>query len=212
MTKTPASTSASPSDEELALRARAGCRTSFEQLVRRYQVPLVHFLRRWTTIEEAEDLTQDTVLRAYENLHRYRPAWKFGTWLFTIARRLCLNRRRRWRPAGGAEPLPSLVASSQPADEVADAESGRQLWATAAKVLTERERTTLWLYYTEDMPVAEIARVVGRSASAVKTMLFRSRKKLAKAIDPHEAASRETSPANASRGLGIVEKAEVTHE
>jgi RNA polymerase sigma-70 factor, ECF subfamily len=212
MTKPPASTTPSPSDEELAVRARAGCRTSFEELVRRHQVPLVHFLRRWTTVEEAEDLTQETMLRAYENLHRYRPTWKFGTWLFTIARRLCLNRTRRRPLATSADALPSLATVSQPGDEVAEAESSRLLWATAADVLTERERTTLWLYYTEDMPVAEIARVVDRSPSAVKTMLFRARKKLGKAIGSPETPARADGPSGGDCGSMLAERVQVNHE
>ena len=75
-------TAKAPSDEELARCAQEGCTASFEELVRRFQVPLLHFLRRWTTTEEAEDLVQDTFLRAYRNLHRYRPTARLATWLF----------------------------------------------------------------------------------------------------------------------------------
>lgn len=202
MTKPSASTLPSSSDEALALRARAGCRSSFEELVRRHQVPLVHFLRRWTTIEDAEDLTQETMLRAYENLHRYRPAWKYGTWLFTIARRLCLNRQRRRRAAESTASLAELAGGVQPGDQIAQAESDRRLWDTAADVLSDRERMALWLYYAEDMPVAEIARVVGRSATAVKTMLFRSRQKLARVLCPPEPIARRDAR----------EEMKVTHE
>ena len=63
------------SDEDLALRAQQGCADAFEELVRRYQVPLVRFLRRLGNGAEAEDLTQDTFVRAYENMHRYRSKW-----------------------------------------------------------------------------------------------------------------------------------------
>ncbi len=179
-------TSLQPSDEALASLACQGSLSSFEELVRRFQIPLAHFLRQWTTAEEAEDLVQDTMLRAYENLHRYRPSWKFKTWLFTIARRLCLNLKRERRPVGGSEALPSLVSSSEPTEEVAEAESRRWLWKTVGDVLGERERTALWLYYAEDMPVKEIAQVVDRSPAAVKTMLFRSRQKLAKSLESWE--------------------------
>lgn len=179
-------TSSSESDEELAVLACRGSRSSFEELARRHQVALLHFLRQWTTFEEAEDLTQDAMIRAYENLDRYRPDWKFKTWLFTIARRLCLNLKRRRRPEGSAESLSSLTAASEPAEEVAAAEGRRWLWRLAGDILGERERTVLWLYYAEDMPVKEIARVVGRSPAAVKTMLFRARRKLAEKVDPVE--------------------------
>ncbi|NLE37322.1 MAG: sigma-70 family RNA polymerase sigma factor [Pirellulaceae bacterium] len=179
-------TSSPSSDEELAVLACRGSRSSFEELARRHQVALLHFLWQWTTFEEAEDLTQEAMIRAYENLDRYRPTWKFKTWLFTIARRLCLNLKRRQRPEGRAEALSSLAAASEPAEEVAAAEDRRWLWKLAGDILSERERTVLWLYYAEDMPVKEIARVVGRSPAAIKTMLFRSRRKLAEKMDPVE--------------------------
>ena len=86
------------SDEELACRAQQGCAESFEQLLRRFQTPVLHFLRHRGFFADAEDLTQETFLRAYENLHRYNRRWAFSTWLFTIARRTSLNHRRRRSP------------------------------------------------------------------------------------------------------------------
>ena len=143
-------------DEELALAAQGGCRASFEQLVRRYQVPLTHFLRQRASAHEAEDLVQDTFLRAYENLYRYRPAHRFRTWLFTIARRLNFNRMRKRRPAADSDLLRWLASPVRTAEAVADEESRRKLWQTAAEVLSYRQWTALWLYYVEDMPVKVI--------------------------------------------------------
>ncbi|HLA84414.1 MAG TPA: sigma-70 family RNA polymerase sigma factor [Thermoguttaceae bacterium] len=200
-----------PTDEELARRARAGCRGSFEELVRRFQVPLVHFLRRWTTVEEAEDLTQETLLRAYENLHRYRSRWKFRTWLFTIARRLCLNLNRRRRPMSGSDLLQTLASTDEPGDAAAADDNRRRLWETAGGALAEREFTAMWLYYAEEMPVKEIAHVVGRSATAVKTMLFRSRKKLAVVLGL-ASTSVEKDRQPLKKDIPRPQKAELPHE
>ena len=63
----------------------------------------------------------------------------------------------------------------------------RALWDLAASVLSERQHTALWLYYVEEMPVKEIARVVGRSRVAVKTMLFRARRKMLPFLEDSEA-------------------------
>ncbi len=176
-----------PSDEELARRAQQGCTASFEELVRRFQVPLLHFLRRWTSTEEAEDLVQDTFVRAYRNLHRYRPTARLATWLFTIARRLSINRQRKRRPVVDSEVLELVEADVLPPSQiVADRESRQRLWDLADEVLSERQRTALWLYYVEDMSVVEVARVVGHSRGAVKTMLFRARRKLAAVLEPAE--------------------------
>ena len=177
-----------PSDEELACRAQQGCTASFEDLVRRFQVPLLHFLRKRTSSAgsahaDAEDLLQDTFVRAYENLDKYRSSWRFRTWVYTIARRLSINhyRRRRLEPCENIE----SVRSSAPSPEkiVAEEESRRQLWDLAAEVLTEEQMTAVWLYYVEQMPVKEIAAVQGRSRVAVKTMLFRARGKLSPALE-----------------------------
>jgi RNA polymerase sigma-70 factor (ECF subfamily) len=168
-----------PSDEELAGRAQQGCSASFEELVRRFQVPLLQFLQRWAAREDAEDLVQDTLLRAYRNLHRYRPSWRFATWLFTIARRLSMNQRRRRRPKAGYEVLETVEDNRpRPGQLAAEEENRQHLWNLAAEALTEPQMAATWLYYVEDMPVKQVARVLGRSQTAAKATLFRARKKL----------------------------------
>ncbi len=176
MLRTPASLS---SDEELARLARDGCAASFEQLVRRFQVPLLHFLRRQGAGGDAEDLLQETFLRAYTNLHRYRPRWRLATWLFTIARRVAINHHRQSRPAVVEASWESAAFEAPEPYQVLVAEETRQrLWRLAARVLSADEWTALWLFYVEQMPAREIAAVLGRSWVGVKTMLFRSRKRL----------------------------------
>lgn len=170
-----------PSDEELARRAQQGCAASFEELVRRYQVPLLHFLRHhWPQREsDCEDLLQETFVRAYRNLDRYRPSEPFAPWVFTICRRLSMNLRRKRHPLSDSEAI-DRVASAAPtsAQAVADAEHRGRLWDQVSEALTEQQHTTIWLFYVEQMSVKQIARVVGRSQVAVKTMMFRARQKL----------------------------------
>ena len=93
----------SPSNEDLAGRAQAGCMSSFEELMRRFQVPLLHFLRRVGPNFDAEDVLQETFLRAFAQLDRYHSRWRFSTWLFTIARRTSINFHRRPVPAADME-------------------------------------------------------------------------------------------------------------
>jgi RNA polymerase sigma-70 factor (ECF subfamily) len=184
------------SDEDLALRAQQGCADSLEQLIRRYQVPLVRFLRRLGSPQEAEDLAQDTFVRACENLHRYRPSWRLSTWLFTIARRLWLNRQRRRTPTADTDAVASAASSSaSPADVVAERESRQALWERAGEVLSNDQVTALWLYYVEELAVKDIARVLGRTRVGVKTMMFRARKRLVPMLDRPEGP-----PKNASAG------------
>ena len=168
-----------PSDEELACRAREGCVDSFEQLMRRFQTPMLQFLRHRGAPSDAEDLLQETFVRAYSNLHRYKQKWRFATWLFTIARRVSINHARRTRPVTDAETLQSVEsAAPSPLDAIVAEEDRRRLWDVAAKVLSLEELTAVWLYYVEQMPTREIAAVQERSWVSVKTMLFRARRKL----------------------------------
>ena len=177
MTRSPA---LSPtSDEELACRAQRGCVASFEQLLQRFQTPVLHFLRHRGLVADAEDVAQETFLRAYKNLHRYDQRWAFSAWLFTIARRVSINYCRRERPSANAEAVASAASSdAEPIDVMIAAEDRRRLWDAAAEVLSEEQMTALWLYYTESMPLSEIALVLERSHASVKVMLFRARRKL----------------------------------
>ncbi len=170
----------SASEEQLAVRAQRGCAASFEQLVRRCQAPLVQFLVRRTRCRaDAEDLAQETFVRAHRALERYQPLWRFRTWLFTIAHRLSLNLRRR---QVREEPMirPDEVRSSEPevSDSLVAEESRRAVWKVVGELLDEEQVTLLWLYYVEQLSTAELGRVLGRSRGAVKTILFRARKKL----------------------------------
>ena len=79
-------------DEQLAIAAQRGCRVSFEAIVLRMQGPLLGYLRRLSASrEDAEDLVQETLVRAYRKIDRYHEGWRLSTWLFTIARRLWIS-------------------------------------------------------------------------------------------------------------------------
>jgi RNA polymerase sigma-70 factor (ECF subfamily) len=176
----PGSSVESPaSDEELACQAQKGCIASFEQLLLRFQTPVLHFLRHRGLAADAEDLTQETFLRAYKNLHRYSRQWTFSAWLFTIARRTGINHMRRGYPTLDVVALKAAVSSEpEPLEALVASEGRRRLWDAASKILTEEQLTALWLYYVEDMPVRNIANVLGRTRTSAKVMLFRARRKL----------------------------------
>jgi RNA polymerase sigma-70 factor (ECF subfamily) len=194
----------SPNNEDLAVRAQQGCLASFEELLRRFQVPLLQFLRRVGPQYDAEDVLQETFLRAYARLNHFRPQWRFSTWLFTIARRTSINYHRRPQPAGDHESMRRAISPAAGPEQLAIAAESRQhLWSTAARVLGEDEQTALWLHYVEEMPVGEIAAVLDRSSVAVKTMMFRARKKLLPLVgdlQPDGRSARPARPVEASHG------------
>ncbi len=168
------------SDEHLACRAQEGCAASFEELVRRYQVPILHFLRHKSfAVDDVEDMTQETFLRAYRKLRQYRGDRAFRPWLFTLAYHVALNAQRDKRRAERARPMQEAIneAASQP-DSQADPEAHRRLWNVAEDVLSQPQFTAVWLYYVEQLSIREIAFVLKRSNAAVKTTLFRARQRL----------------------------------
>jgi RNA polymerase sigma-70 factor (ECF subfamily) len=182
------SATASPSDEELARRAQEGCAASLDELLRRYQTPVLHFLRHRGFSADAEDLLQETLVRAVGGLERYRPQWRFATWVFTIARRVGLNHRRRRRPATDDSAVCAAPSPSPgPLEEAIEGDRRRRLWTIVGQALAEDEQTAMWLHYVEGMPAGEIAAVLGRSRVAVKTLMFRARKKLLPLVEGLEA-------------------------
>ena len=172
------------SDEQLAYRVQKGDRASFEILVRKYQVPLLRFIRERVHSEaDAEDIVQDAFVRAYQRIDRYRDAWRFSTWLFTIAHRLAISHLRAKRPrnlATGEEIAlaPDRRADSQPGRKITELESSRRFWDIAAASLSEEQMAAVWLFYVEGLSAPDVAKVLGRSWVSVKTMLFRARRKL----------------------------------
>lgn len=172
-------------DEELVRRAQAGCTASFGELVRRYQVPIRHFLRRKCgTREDTEDLTQETFLRAYRKLWSFHNGAEFRPWIFTVAYRVALNALRRRRLANLGETVaPGPTAPPSPSELESSEERGR-LWDIVQAQVTPIQFTVLWLFYVEQLGTRHIARVTGKSESAVKTLLCRARKALLPHLRP----------------------------
>ncbi len=170
----PKDPTAALSAEELAVRARDGSRISFDELVVRFRPRLVAFLaRRLADAADAEDVAQETFLRAHDHLDRYDPGRPFATWLFAIGKNVAANHaiaRTRRDAREQASPVAEPV--------VDDAAAASDLWQRAAAVLGASAYRTLWLRYAQGMTVREIATEQGRSSVAIKVMLFRARRRL----------------------------------
>src|SRR5438093_12378258 len=83
-------------DAALMLRVKRGDRRAFEELVDKYKRPVTNAIYRTLgDATEAEDLAQNVFVQVYKSAHRYRASARFSSWLFTIARNLCLNEIRR---------------------------------------------------------------------------------------------------------------------
>ncbi len=169
------------SSRDVARRAQARSLPAVTELVTRYERRLFNFLlRRVPCAADAEDIAQEAFLRAWQSIDRYDPTWEFSTWLYTIARRLAANelaaarRRARYQPATGVH-----GQSTDPAQIVADRESQTNLWTIAQRVLNPDQQTALWLRYSEQMSVQDIAAILGRTGVSVRVLMFRARRAIA---------------------------------
>ncbi len=186
------------SDETLVVRAQDGSLPCFAELLGRFEGKVFNFILRRigganaaSKTADAEDLTQETFLRAWEHLRSFTPRFRFSTWLFTIAGRVAIDhlRSRRVRQealetmrrdaeAGTMRDDDEEFSMANDRSERLDACSA--LWNEAQRVLTGEQHSALWLRYAEDLSPPEIGRVLGRTQVAVRVMLFRARKTLAK--------------------------------
>lgn len=175
-------------DGPIVRRAAGGCVDSFAVLLARHQVPVAHFVRQALggSSPDVDDVVQEVFLRAHSRLGDYDDRWAFSTWLFTIARRCCLNharteRRRRRRDTAVAR-RDATAGDGDPQDAVIAVEAGASLWAAARLVLTERQFSATWLRYVEGLDVEEIAAVLECPSGTAKTLLFRARVRLASVL------------------------------
>lgn len=166
-------------DATLARHARDGSSAAFGGLVHRHHERVFGFLLALTRHrEDAEDLTQETFLRAWRKIHRYDPSLPMLPWLLTMARRLSIAALRRKRP------LPELaVEETAPPNSHAE-----RLWELAKTQLTPVAYSALWLHYREELPLAQVATILGKREGAVKVILHRSRKTLSECARSPEAA------------------------
>lgn len=173
------------SDVELVQAVLAGDRGRFAVIVERYQRDIYNLAYRSTyNRQDAEDITQETFLRALRGLASYDTTRPLRTWLYAIAANICRDwaRRRGSRP-DTVELLESdavdepAATSSQPQDVVAERET-RAAVERAVMELPPDYRLPVVLFYMRGVPQAEIAEIMGVSLSVVKNRLFRARSRL----------------------------------
>lgn len=176
-------------DVQLIQAVLAGDDTAFNVLVEKYQKS-VHALA-WRKIGDfhyAEEITQDTFLRAYQKLSTLKDPSRFLRWLYTITDRLCLNWLRKQKPVEQSladTPMEKIVEASYTHYELTQrkAEATEHRFEIVNKLLgklPDGERTVITLYYLGEMTTMEIGKFLGISMETVRTRLHRARKRLQK--------------------------------
>lgn len=178
-------------DAQLMLRVKEGDDASFAALLERYRAPVIHFVYRMVQNQHiAEELAQDVFLRVYRARKGYVPNAKFTTWLFRIATHIALNAIRDGRGERGTESLDDQGAqASELPDRRRTIEQAMLEDARLAEVrravqaLPAKQRAAVLMHKYQELDYAQIARALGCSESAVKSLLFRAyetlRRKLA---------------------------------
>ncbi len=180
------------------LRVKRGDRAAFTELVEKYKQPVVNFVFRSLRDEaESEDLAQNVFLQVYKSRARYQQTARFSTWLFTIARNLCLNelRRRSRHPAESLEethaehedqPRQQFEDKSQiaPPDNLLHLELAKKIEEALAE-LPENQRSAILLCRQDELSYEEIASILNCSLSATKSLIHRGRETLKEKLKPY---------------------------
>jgi RNA polymerase sigma-70 factor (ECF subfamily) len=167
--------------QQLAERSRAGCRESFNALVECFEGRIYNFIYQVTRNQhDAEDLTQVTFLKAYQNIRAYETTHTFGAWLFTIAKRTALNHCRDRRLV--AELPEDLESDSENPSLVLQRKDEHLAIWQLAKTLKKEQHEALWLRYGEGFSIAEVGRIMNTNSIRVRVLLHRARASLAKQI------------------------------
>lgn len=165
-------------ENELIQQAAAGNRQAFGALVQRHQARVFQFIRRLHgSTNEAGDLTQETFIKAYQALPRWRPEARFHTWLLQIARNTTLDalRQRLRRPEDTLEEHAQLADPGP--SPLQHLESGRRL-ALLEQLLARlplEQREILLLREVEGLSYTELAAALGINSGTVKSRLARAR-------------------------------------
>jgi RNA polymerase sigma-70 factor, ECF subfamily len=176
-----------PTDVELVRAYRTGDTHAFEELHRRYVASIYRLVRRKLgDALLAEDIAQETFMKALRMMDRVDENFNFGGWVHTVARNLCFDElRRRQRDLRAESPdqqeddelmanLPSTAKAFDPVLVQESNETRRQVWQVAQR-LPEKYRLVLTLRELQDLSYRQIARTLKMSESAVETLLYRAR-------------------------------------
>lgn len=176
-------------DNDLVERVRGGDDDSFRHLVDRHSRALYRAAYRITgNAADADDVVQETFLRAYRALGRFDARASFTTWIHRIAINCSLDlidaRKRRDAKTTDVEDLSTIASHSATPDRLLHSSQMQKAVATAMEGLSGNERTAFVLRHFEGMPLEEIGEILGTQMNATKNTVFRAVKKLREQLQP----------------------------
>jgi RNA polymerase sigma-70 factor, ECF subfamily len=185
------------SDQEVVLMARAGREAAYRELIRRYERPIFALLFRMVRDRElAEDLSQETFIKALNAIESYRPEFKFSSWIFKIANNAAIDHLRRREldtlsldgsphaetpEAMQATALQIGARQESPLDTVEAKELGGAIEIAIGRLRPEY-RSCILLRHVEGRAYEEIAEMLDLPLGTVKTYIHRARNELRQAL------------------------------
>ena len=193
-------------DEALMLRYQRGDRRAFAELVRRHKKPLFNFVLRYLRSPSgAEDVTQEAFLRVVQRAAEFKHEARFSTWLYTIARNLCIDHSRKMKlrrhPSldapttedGSARPMLEVLPDPKPEGDVGRAAEWtvmRRSIVVAVEALPDDQREVFLLREVGNLPFKEIAEVTGVAENTVKSRMRYALERLRLALSEFEEYAR----------------------
>ncbi len=170
-------------DPHLIEKALQGDSKAFGQLVQKYQAFVFTIVIRIVKVrEEAEEVAQDTFIKAYESLSSFRGDSKFSSWLYSIAYRKALDALRKSKKNNNLELIEEITEDDTGTIENAlsyiEEKERKEVIQRCIKELSEQEAAIITFFYFEELSIKEISKITELSEDNVKVKLYRSRKKL----------------------------------
>ncbi len=168
-------------DSELVALVGQGNHNAFRELLNRHQNSVYQLAFRFLCDpNEAEDITQETFLRLFRTAAQYHPKASLRTFLFRIAKNLCIDFVRKKRP-DTMEELPEIIQQETPLDRLEQAQS-MDILVRCIDNLPANQKMAIVLRHTSGLRYQEIAEVMDTSVSAVESLLVRAKKNLRKSM------------------------------
>jgi RNA polymerase sigma-70 factor, ECF subfamily len=160
---------------------------TFSVLVKRYKdLVFTLALRMLKNRDEAEEASQDTFIKVYKSLSKFKGDSKFSTWIYKVAYNNCLDRlkqnKKKYQHVSIDDFTGIQIASMETALDAMEQEEYQSKIQRCLQLLPSQDAFLLTLYYFEEHSLEDISKIVGLTANNVKVKIFRSRKKLAKIL------------------------------
>ena len=177
-------------DQRYISLVKEGDKNAFVAFVDRYKdMVFTLSLKMLKDRQEAEEVSQDSFLKVYKSLDRYKGESKFSTWIYKVAFNTCLDRIKKNKRLQALANISEIDKQETTplinGLDLIEEKERKQLIQDCMQELEAEDGFLLTLYYFEEQSLEEIAKIIGITSNNVKIRLYRSRKKLASLLKAH---------------------------